>query len=190
MAAGTGEPGRAGGGPRRARGFARQGRRGCDRLGLCLLSTPCPHLPSPQLPHPPPGRPRPGVAAECRPGGGAAAGTPSPSLAEFSAQPRGGEGEVQGVPGGRREGGPVSPAPARRGGWRTESPWAPARNTQLIITSRKTPRAAASRNPGLAQSPAAHASWGPHAVRSPPLGGFPCHPSGSCTWQSSMKRRL
>uniref|UniRef100_A0A5F8H5D6 NF-kappa-B inhibitor alpha n=1 Tax=Monodelphis domestica TaxID=13616 RepID=A0A5F8H5D6_MONDO len=68
----------------------------------------------------------------------------------LDARGRGQEGEVQGVPvageggagPGRRQPGGVGEGP--------ESPWGSARNTQLIITSRKTP-ATAFRNPDFAQ---------------------------------------
>lgn len=78
-------------------------------------------------------------------------------------------GEVQGVP-ARREGGAVWPAPAEEGGG-PESPWAPARNTQLIITSRKTPRPRPPETPALRNPPQPAPPWAPRDALTSP-GGF------------------
>lgn len=148
MAAGTG---------RVARGLQRA--RGCTaRL----------RAPGRRSPHPPLPRSR---SSRAQAGGGAPARTQSPGLAEFARSrraPRGREGKYRAFR--AAEGGPVWPAPARRG-WGTESPWASARNTQLIITSRKTPRPRPPETPALRNPP-----------QPAPLGGAPTqcahHPWG------------
>lgn len=183
MAPGTGG-GRAG--PAARSGFCTARAPGLRGAGAAAgrLSSPLPLLPCPRT------RSRRAQAG----GGGAAAAarTQSPGLAAVARSrraPRGREGKYRAFR--AAEGGPVWPAPARRG-WGTESPWAAARNTQLIITSRKTPRPRPPETPALRNPPSNPTSSPrlppPHAVCSPPLGGFPCHPSGSCTWQSSTKR--
>lgn len=59
----------------------------------------------------------------------------------------------------------------RGGGGAPESPWAPARNTQLIITSRKTPRPRPPETPALRNPPQPAPPWAPrNALTSP--GGF------------------
>lgn len=136
MAAGTGGVAR---GLQRARGSLQGGAAG--------LRAACLPIPLPPFPGAGVAERRPG------PGGGAAARTQSPGLAEFQRSrraPRGREGKYRAFR--AAEGGPVWPAPARRG-WGTESPWASARNTQLIITSRKTPRPRPPETPALRNPP-------------------------------------
>lgn len=112
--------------------------------------------------------------AERRPGAGRQRGRKVRAWQSFRAA-AGRRAAARGSTGrsGRRraaEGGPVWPAPARRG-WGTESPWASARNTQLIITSRKTPRPRPPETPTLRNPP-----------QPAPLGGAPTqcahHPWG------------
>lgn len=123
------------------------------------------------------------VAGGCVGGPGAPPRTPPPSRGRPRGRGRGDGGdarsrvhragparrgrEVQGVPGSRGAGRPGR-RPARRG-WGPESPWAPARNTQLIITSRKTPRPRPPETPALRNPPQSAPPW-PHALCSPPLG--------------------
>ena len=57
-----------------------------------------------------------------------------------------------------------------------ESPWAPARNTQLIITSRKTPRPRPPETPALRNPPQPAPPWAPRIVLVLTLGGFPSLP--------------
>lgn len=157
MAAGTDGQGRAG-------PAARSGL----HSGAAGAGTPA----SPSSPSPLPGT----RSSRAQAGGGAAARTQSPGLAEFPRSrqaPRGREGKYRAFR--AAEGGPVWPAPARRG-WGTESPWASARNTQLIITSRKTPRPRPPETPALRNPPQPAPLGGPTQCAHHPWGGFPVIP--------------
>lgn len=142
----------------------------CSR-GRCSAARPC----SRARPSPP--SPRVRVLSA----GGGAAGTRSPRSQRWGGEGGRGAGvstrlagaarpggEVQGVP-ARREGGAAWSAPAREEGG-PESPWAPARNTQLIITSRKTPWPRPPETPALRNPPQPSPPWAPRIVLTSPAG--------------------
>lgn len=105
-------------------------------------------------------------------GGGAATGTRSPRLhkggREFLPRWRAG-GEVQGVP-ARREGGAVWPAPAAWGGGGGGKSLGACQEHSAHNNLAENTAASASRNPGLAQSPAGCASLGPTQCTHQPWG--------------------
>lgn len=101
--------------------------------------------------------------------------------------PRGREGKYRAFrPGGRA--GRSDRRPPRRRGGPGKSLGACQEHSAHNNLAENT-AASASRNPGLAQSPAARASLGPTQCTHQPWGFFPLFPLGSCTWPSSMKRR-
>lgn len=161
----------------------RVGSRGCRAAAL-----PCRRACLP-LPASTPG---PGRVFSALGGGGAAAGTRSPLLHKgesggggrvgWSFCPAGGR-----LAAGRGSTGRSGPAGgrggltgARREGWwwggRPESPWAPARNTQLIITSRKTPRPRPPETPALRNPPQPAPPWAPRNALTSPGGFSLCSP--------------
>lgn len=133
--------------------------------------------------HPAP-RPGPrslGAGGGARRGHGVPAGGGRAFLPGWRA-PRGREGKYRAFR--PAEGGAVWSAPSGEGGEPGKSLGACQEHSAHNNLAENT-AASASRNPGLAQSPAARASLAPRIVLT--LGFFPL-PSGSCTWPSSMKR--
>lgn len=168
-------------GPRcgRESGFV-HGPRGCAKVHGCAwepgigdwgrgpAALPCSRAHLPPLTH---------LCGSPRPGAGRPRGREVPACIRGGGSfcPAGGrEGKYRAFrPGGRAGRSGRRPPPGEGGG--AESPWVPARNTQLIITSRKTPRPRPPETPGLRNPLRAVPPWAPRSALTSP-GGFPSLP--------------